>query len=110
MALTHFIPGPFFTPLPMSKGLPMDINVICYHKSIQLLSTTTTFICPIKSKSLTASQACPRETEQRQDLSMFLTPTEMNQLKYIVYYCMITAESLFNTNLSLLVNFNCVLL
>lgn len=108
MALTHFIPGPFFTPLPTSKGLPVDVNVICYHKNTQLLSTTTTFICPIKSESLTASQACPRETKQRQDLSMFLTPTEMNQLKYIVIYCTIIAESIFNIKLSWLVNFNCV--
>lgn len=72
----------------------MDVNVICYHKNTQLLSTTTTFICPIKSTSLTASQACPRDAKQKQDLSMFLTPTEMNQLVFIVYHCMIIAVCL----------------
>lgn len=92
MALINFSPG-FFSHLYQSKGLPMDVNVICYHKKIQLLSTTTTFICSIKSQALLHHRHVP-ERQSREELSMFLTPTEINQSKYIVYYCIIIAVSL----------------
>lgn len=87
----------------------MDVKVICYHKKSPIAKHNNNFYWFNKIQKPCCIAGMPQR-QSRENPSMFLTSTEINVdwLKCIMYYHRIIVESLFNINLSLFVNFNCV--